>query len=186
MIKGYACKFCDQPFLTQAALNAHTCREPKEKATLLFVITSRDILLIHKKRGIGKGLWNGPGGHIEEGETPEQAAIREFEEETEATPLHVEAKGFLDFYILDEDFSMRVWIFTGDGVDRMVAKETKEAFPCWFRHTDIPYGKMWMDDRLWLPHVLKGRSVHGKITMREKSITCCEIGWKDEAIGPDT
>jgi 8-oxo-dGTP diphosphatase/2-hydroxy-dATP diphosphatase len=34
-----------------------------------------------KKRGFGKGKWNGFGGKVEEGECIEDSAIRELEEE---------------------------------------------------------------------------------------------------------
>ena len=38
---------------------------PKIKATLMFIIKNNDVLLIHKKTGLGKGKINGPGGKIE-------------------------------------------------------------------------------------------------------------------------
>jgi len=41
------------------------------------------VLLIHRtKEDWQKGLFNLPGGHIEDGETPIQAAVRELKEET--------------------------------------------------------------------------------------------------------
>ena len=49
---------------------------PKERGTLCFVLRGGKILLIEKKRGLGAGKVNGPGGRIEAGETGEQAAIR--------------------------------------------------------------------------------------------------------------
>ena len=55
--------------------------QPTELATLCFVIRDGQILLIHKKRGLGAGKINGPGGRIESGETAEQGAIRETQEE---------------------------------------------------------------------------------------------------------
>ena len=36
--------------------------EPQQRATLLFVIHGGEILLIRKKRGLGAGKINGPGG----------------------------------------------------------------------------------------------------------------------------
>ena len=51
--------------------------DPVERATLMFVIQDGQILLIHKKRGFGKGKINGPGGKMEPGETPRECAIRE-------------------------------------------------------------------------------------------------------------
>ena len=46
------------------------------------VIKDDKFLLVLAKVGAPAGLWNNPGGHIEEGETPEQAAKRETKEET--------------------------------------------------------------------------------------------------------
>ncbi|MEO1370466.1 MAG: NUDIX domain-containing protein, partial [Acidobacteriota bacterium] len=50
---------------------------PTDRATLVFVIDGGRILLIRKKRGLGAGKVNGPGGRLEAGETPVQCAVRE-------------------------------------------------------------------------------------------------------------
>ena len=42
-------------------------------ATLMFIVKDGRILLIEKKRGLGAGKINGPGGKIDPGETPQQA-----------------------------------------------------------------------------------------------------------------
>jgi 8-oxo-dGTP diphosphatase len=44
----------------------------------LFVIRDGHILLIHKKRGLGAGKINGPGGRIDLGESPQECAVRKF------------------------------------------------------------------------------------------------------------
>ena len=66
---------------------------PVEKATLLFVLRDGQILLIHKKTGLGAGKINGPGGRIDPGETPRQCAIREVQEELCVTPTGVREGG---------------------------------------------------------------------------------------------
>ncbi|MDE2143958.1 MAG: NUDIX domain-containing protein, partial [Elusimicrobia bacterium] len=44
-----------------------------------YAVREGKVLLIkHKKLG----LWLAPGGHIDEGETPDEAALRELKEET--------------------------------------------------------------------------------------------------------
>lgn len=46
---------------------------------LLVVRSRRRILLVHERE---RGLWELPGGRIDPGETPRQAAVRELSEET--------------------------------------------------------------------------------------------------------
>ena len=48
----------------------------------IFLYQGKNILILRKSEGRYKGQWSGPGGHIEWGETPKQAAIRELKEET--------------------------------------------------------------------------------------------------------
>ena len=63
--------------------------EAKDPATLVFVVKDGQMLLIRKKRGLGAGKINAPGGRLEPGEAPLEAAIREAQEELCITPLHL-------------------------------------------------------------------------------------------------
>ena len=64
-------------------------------ATLMFVFRDNEVLLIHKKRGLGKGKINGPGGKLEAGESLLECAIRETEEEVCITPHTISPAGEL-------------------------------------------------------------------------------------------
>ena len=121
--------------------------------TLLYIIKDGKILLIEKKRGLGKGLYNGVGGKVEEGETPIQAAIRECKEEIGVEPKNVEWKGVIEF-INDGSVYSYVHVFTANDYEGEI-KETDEAKPVWFPLSEIPYDKMWEDDRTWLPTIIE-------------------------------
>jgi 8-oxo-dGTP diphosphatase len=134
--------------------------EPQQRATLLFVIRGGQILLIRKKRGLGAGKINGPGGRIDPGETPLGAAIREVQEELCVTPIGVRYCGELRFQFLD-GLSLHGYVFTATDCDGD-PQETEEATPLWTPIDSIPYDEMWADDRLWVPLMLAGTRFEGR------------------------
>jgi 8-oxo-dGTP diphosphatase len=132
---------------------------PKEFATLLFIVRDGHILLIRKKRGFGAGKINGPGGRIEPGETPLEAAVRETREELGIVALYPELRGELFFQFVD-GYSLHCSVFVSkDFVGQPV--ETSEAIPLWTPLDAIPYEEMWADDVCWLPRMLAGEKVRG-------------------------
>ncbi len=134
---------------------------PQERATLLFVIRNGQVLCIRKKRGLGAGKINGPGGRIDPGESAEQAAIREVQEELCITPVDVQPCGELDFQFVD-GYSICVYIFTAPDY-RGEPEETAEAIPLWLSTEHMPYDEMWADDRLWMPLMFAGQTVGGRM-----------------------
>lgn len=131
-----------------------------DKATLTFVLEDSRVLLIRKKRGLGAGKVNGPGGRLEPGEEPIVCAVREVEEEVGITPLDLEYRGENLFQFVD-GYSIHVYAFTACGY-RGELRETEEATPMWTDLDAIPYDEMWEDDRLWLPHSLSGLKPQGR------------------------
>ena len=129
--------------------------QPRERAVLTFVRDAGRLLLITKKRGLGAGKVNAPGGRIEPGETALEAAVRETEEEVGVTPLGLLEAGTLAFAFGD-GYSLHCTVFAAAAC-RGTPVETDEAAPFWCPETDVPYGRMWMDDRLWFPLFLAGR-----------------------------
>jgi 8-oxo-dGTP diphosphatase len=133
--------------------------QPVDQATLCFIQRKEEILLIEKKRGLGKGKVNAPGGKFDPGETAVACAIRETQEELGVTPLDPEYRGLLRFQFTDgyklEAHLFHATRFEGEAV------ETEEAVPLWTHLDAIPYRRMWADDVLWLPHFLNGRTITG-------------------------
>lgn len=146
---------------------------PVDRATLMFVVRGEEILLIRKKRGLGAGKINGPGGRIEGDETPHACAVRETEEELRVTPTGLAEAGELRFQFLD-GYSIHVWVFRGDDIVG-TPEETDEAAPLWTPVAAIPYDDMWRDDREWLPHLLSGRRFDGRFIFDGETMLDCAV-----------
>ncbi len=130
--------------------------------TLCYIIKSGKILLIKKKRGLGKGKWNGPGGKVDDAEDIEFAASREVLEEIGIVPDSPVKVGELEFYIDGKDeIDWHVFVFVADEYDG-IEKESEEAVPKWFPTNKIPYDEMWTDDRIWMPLMLERKSFKGR------------------------
>lgn len=137
---------------------------PQDRAVLLFLFHQDQVLLIHKKRGLGQGKVNAPGGRLEPGETYREAAIRETQEEVGLTPLNpVEVAELLFAFTDGYDLYGRVF-FATQWEGTLI--ETDEALPFWCPVTEIPWEKMWEDDRLWLPRALEGHWVSGRFLFK--------------------
>ena len=141
---------------------------PTEKAVLCFIVENSRILLIRKKKGLGAGKINGPGGRIEPGEKAIDAAIRETQEEVCVTPLQVKEMADLSFVFVD-GFSIYVKVFTAENYEG-VLKETDEAVPLWFNLAEIPYKEMWEDDEHWLPCVISGNYVKARFIYENEKV----------------
>jgi 8-oxo-dGTP diphosphatase len=131
-----------------------------DPATLVFVVKNGSVLLIRKKRGLGAGKINGPGGRLNPGESPLDCGIREVREELHITPLGLRKAGENRFQFTD-GYSTHVHVFTAADHDGEPT-ETEEAVPLWVPTHAIPYDEMWEDDYLWIPLLLSGRYFEGR------------------------
>lgn len=150
---------------------------PVDLATLVFVVRDGQILLIRKKRGLGAGKINGPGGRIDPGETAIECAVREVEEELCVTPTGLDERGELLFQFTDR-YSIHVHVFTA-GDCRGEPRETDEAIPLWTDLERIPYEEMWADDRVWLPSMLAGKAFAGRFIFDGDAMLDYTIDFRD-------
>lgn len=133
---------------------------PTDVAVLLFLIRGGEALLIRKLRGLGAGKMSAPGGRIEPGESPEEAAIRETREEVGVTPDAPRRRGHLRFQFTD-GYRLECHVLSSDA-GAGEAHQTDEAIPRWTPLHAIPFDEMWEDDRLWIPLMLAGRPFRGR------------------------
>lgn len=97
----------------------------------LLAVKDGQVLLLQKPR---RGWYVAPGGKMESGESIYEAAVREFKEETNMTPLHTHLKGVYTMVIKDNDETVDEWMlytFVATDVEGDVFKETREGTLAW-------------------------------------------------------
>jgi 8-oxo-dGTP diphosphatase len=152
--------------------------QPGIRATLMFIVDEdrQQVLLIRKKRGLGAGKINGPGGKMDEGETSAECAIRETQEELGVTAFEPVKYGELWFQFVD-GLALHVEVFRsirweGEPV------ETPEAIPLWTALDAIPFEEMWADDRFWLREVLiEKKHFIGRFLFDDDTMLTNEVVW---------
>ena len=94
----------------------------------------------HKDASGKRVLWSLPKGHIEEGETPEEAAIREVAEETGITSAITKSLGVIDFWFMAGGKrihkTVHHFMFTEVG-GTLLAQESEVDEVSWFPLSEI-------------------------------------------------
>ena len=135
--------------------------------------TGPEVLLGLKKTGFGTGKWVGLGGHIEPGEKPEAAAVREVEEESGLVVppdslQHVASIAFL--FPARPSWDQTAEVFATSVFSGAMA-ESDEVAPQWFAESAVPYDGMWDDARYWVPLILAGEHVDVRFTFAANCAT---------------
>lgn len=148
------------------------------EASLCHIIRGGKLLLKKANSGISVGKWNGPGGKLESGETPEQNVAREVMEETSLRIIDPAYHGKIGFYMDGGDrLDYLVHVFL---VKRFSGRprSSEEGRVRWFDLQKIPYSRMWDDDRYWLPLLLNGVRFDARFfyDKRNRIVTKYEIG----------
>lgn len=137
-------------------------------ATLCYLRHRGHLLLLHRIKREGDlhfGRWNGLGGKLLPGESPDECVRREVREEAglEVGPLHF--AGLLTFPLFDGESDWYVYVFTASPVGAVAAGaplyDSPEGHLAWVEESTVLTLPLWPGDRIFLPLVLRGRTFSG-------------------------
>ena len=129
------------------------------KTVLCYIENNEQYLMLLRNKknvDINKGKWIGVGGHIEKGESKEEALIREVKEETNLKLNSFKYRGEILF--VNNDFEEIMYLYTSSDYSGEI-KECDEGELKWIKFKNIPSLNLWEGDRIFLPRLIKDNSL---------------------------
>ena len=126
--------------------------------------------MLHRAKQVGKiydNKWNGLGGKMEAGETPEECVVREVREESGLKIRDPKLKGVLTFPAFDGVDDWLVFVYVADKFSGKPFKRSKEGALSWIPTKDISKLNLWEGDRHFLKvlggkHFFSGKFIYRK------------------------
>lgn len=136
---------------------------------MTYLRKNRKTLMIHKNKRPDKpfyGMWDAPGGKIEPGESPEQAAVREMREESGLEIKGPRLRAVMTFRNLFGN-DWKVHLFSAEDYDGELVSENREGSLRWIDDKDFFSLNLCDSDRVFVPLLDKhdyfeAEFVHGR------------------------
>lgn len=147
-------------------------------STLIYIRRDgRTLMLLRDKKNkeLHGYRYNGVGGKLERGETPEACAVREIREETGLVANSLNYRGYLCFPFFDGEvdwlcFVYECFDFSGDVI------ESDEGSLHWVMDEDIPYINVYEGDRAFLEVLYGSRdNFYGNFYYKDGKFVSCEL-----------
>lgn len=123
---------------------------PRNVTVVCYLEKGNQMLMLHrtkKEKDINAGKWIGVGGHVENGESPEDAVVREVKEETGYQLNSFRYRGILTFCYNDEP-SMYMFLFTSEDFSGEQI-ECNEGDLKWIDKSKVLDLDLWQGDRIF-------------------------------------
>lgn len=121
---------------------------------------------IKKQNDMHAGKWNGLGGKLEPGETPEECVIREVVEESGLRIKHPVLHGVLTFPAFSQDEDWYAFVFTADEFEGELI-DSSEGELRWIPDRELFQLNLWAGDLIFLPWVHENRFFSGKFIYQD-------------------
>ena len=147
-------------------INKYLETEPNlKKCVVSYLIDQKEnkVLLIERlssSNDLGVNKIAGIGGKLQQGETADEALVRDVQEETGLIITKFKEMGRVVFLFPNNTkWNQDVAVYVGTEWQGEPT-ESKESRPSWFPIDEIPFDRMFVDNKQWVPEVLKGKKVN--------------------------
>ena len=140
--------------------------------TLCYISNDNKTLMLHrikKKNDIHKGKWNGLGGKLEPGESPEECIVREIKEESGLTVIKPLLKGIITFPKFDEINDWLVFVYTATNFSGSLI-DSDEGVLEWIPKQKIFDLNLWEGDKIYMKWLEKKDFFMAKFIYKKKML----------------
>ena len=140
--------------------------------TLVYLKQKGKTLMLHrvkKEQDFHEGKWNGLGGKLDPGETPEACAIREVKEESGLDLKALKLRGIITFPLFDQVDDWYVYLFTGTEFSGDLI-DSPEGDLEWIDNDKLLDLNLWEGDYIFLQWIEQERFFSGKFVYEEKQL----------------
>ncbi len=148
-------------------------------ATLCYVRDGDKTLMLHrvkKQNDMHEGKWNGLGGKVEKGESPEECAIREVREESGLEVMDPILRGFICFPLFDGENDWNVFIYRFDGYNG-TQQESAEGHLAWLDAEELKQVPLWEGDRIFMDWLDKDQIFSAKFNYHGGRLDDWSVHW---------
>ena len=148
-------------------------------ATLCYVRSGERTLMMHRNKKDGdvhRGKWNGLGGKLDSGESPDECVVREIREESGLTLLDPKLRGVLTFPAFKPGEDWLVFVYTATRFEGELGA-CAEGDLEWVSGERLATLPLWEGDRIFLPWLEQERFFSGKFVYREGRLISHEVSF---------
>ncbi len=141
-------------------------------ASLCYVKKGGRTLMLHrikKPNDIHEGKWNGLGGKLNPGESPDECVVREVKEESGLSIKNPKLRGVLTFPKFDGQNDWLVFVYVAKKFSGRLI-DCDEGHLEWIPDHKVLKLPLWEGDRHFLKWMAEGRFFSGKFLYRKKRL----------------
>ena len=140
--------------------------------TLCYINDGKRTLMLHrikKENDMHEGKWNGLGGKLENGESPEECVIREVYEESGLTIKNPTLRGIMTFPKFDDIDDWLVFLYTSNEFKGNLI-ESEEGILNWINNNEILNLNLWDGDKIYLAWLKQDKFFSAKFIYKNREL----------------